>query len=171
MRNKLIGMALSTLFTLALVGCTNAEEPLIGDKVTLPSVERPAQEPAQEPNEILDSTAVFTELLEDSAKMVEDENLEGYMKMIGGTEKERAETRESAKLMMEKFDVDIQMEDVKVLEQTDTTAKVQVTAIIKDVNKSSELKDSRTVAVHEFSFVDGQWLFVSEETQSVEVLK
>lgn len=189
-KKKLIGMGLSTVVALTLVGCTSPEEPFLGDKVNPEKIQseyekvdtiskdekgiEPSEqpkEPAQEPTEVLDATAVFTEIFKENERMLEEENFEGYMAMVEGTEEVNAMTAEVTKAMFREFDMDIEFSDVEIIEQTDTTAKVQVTQISKELSNSPDYKDNKTVAVHDFVLVDGEWKFASVEFKSVEFIE
>jgi PBP1b-binding outer membrane lipoprotein LpoB len=170
---KIVALSLGTIAVLSLVGCSSdvkeetakkAEPTVDVDKVEKQTTEKVAEE-APVDMEISLEEAIYANALD-----MEEENVEGYMDDIVIAEDQVEMTKQALTQLFEAIDATYQITKINVLEETNTTAKVEVTQVTKAVEKTEGFQDNETTTIHTMEFVDGKWKFVTSEVKNVKYL-
>lgn len=105
--------------------------------------------------------------IEDNVQYAEDENLDGYMQSLFLTEEQKEFTREQTLLLFKNTELSYQINSIKILKETKTTAKVEVmqTTIAKEVKDGFDFADNETLSHHTMKLFDGQWKITDTDIQ------
>lgn len=122
---------------------------------------------ATEKDEEWQRESELIDVMYDSLYELQDENIEGYMSYFSLTPENYEYNLQLNKQLAEKYDTAYFLEDVKVLESTSTTAKVQVTQTTTRIGGAEDFQDNKGVFIHYMIKEDGEWKFSKSEIVSV----
>lgn len=110
--------------------------------------------------------------INDNLKYAEQENVEKYMGTLLLSDESAEFTRQQMVALFENTDMDYKLQSLKVLENTSTTAKVQVVQVTTATNVKDgyKFKNTRTTSVHTLKLHEQKWKLTSTEILKTEYL-
>ncbi len=113
------------------------------------------------------STDIFLPLLNENVKAMEDENIDLYMKAVHPSSPSYAQSRKQAEELFAKYDLDVNLDSIKVISATNDEIVIEVVQTTKRIGGAEDFKNTKTTARHTLRKDGDTWKIYSTAIQDI----